>query len=1297
MRTLKLVFAGWLAIAASLQLSAKTFIANDLASWKAAITSISTFGGDTIKIAGDIIYNYGEGSNNISCDVTIMGETSAWGEPKYGIYGMYYGAGGFAGSLSISPENYCTIENIIVQETSGIAVTTQGLQTCVVKINNCISRRNSTGITVGGTNGNFVKLTISNCMVSDNMYSGIYIYGGIGSSINSHDITVHHCVMNRNRQDGIYVRYTDNVHIYDCTADNNGYSNADNYWGYGFSFGDDRNVTVDNCTATNNGLNGFSFYSTTKRNKISNSIASGNRLNGFYDLSDSHFTNCSAVKNGLCGFCLGAANDGSIINNCSATGNGWYSPEKWGEDGYYGQYGSNYGYGFSFYGSGLISNSTASGNRVGYYNDFYKKNTILNCTFSQNETGITGGNLNVYNSISYNNDECDLIFFNAYNSSVYNTVYGTDSLINYYGYGDISYTGCLTADPCLQGRTAAGGYTNNREKTAYYSLGETSSAKNWGDKTKVNLDDYLNSTSDWYQSIFTEDYVNRMTNRDQLDNERTFNGNRYDAGAVSGEGNVKIKKSVLSYSPKRAANYGKASILFYGNGFDEDTKITLKKQGESDIVQDTIIIGDIGVNKCTAVFNFHNKTSGKWDIAVNLGDTIIMLKEGFEIEPYTTTPNIEIELLGAAAPNVGNMVWTYYTVKYTNRGNMAVYNVPIIIEIETPPEAKVGIEEQWEYIVPEGLDLDSISRIDTLIHPFTGRLHTYIAPVVPRIEAYSAGYLVFRIIVQGPVVGQKVSISAAVFEPMLEFNPEAFEELSSSGGMLRAGGPCGLAASNKFSGCVQSAVDIGVAVGLDIANAIVPGVSCFTSAAEAGCNAGFDYYNPNISTGRYAANLAWDITTTALDCATDFFPPAKVAKWIWRTVKVMKTASDLVKYTNLAVDAYDNCKDKKKERRMEGDILVSVDPNDKTGPVSASGSKYLSKMDEFTYIINFENDPEKANSPAQEVWVTDTLDLNVFEINSFEAGFLMIGGRLIETPFEQQNYEWSVDMRPEMDLITEVSLKLDKEQGIAQWHFKSIDPATGELPENLLSGFLPPDDENGAGQGSVMFTIQAKEGLADDATVANKASIVFDGNEAIITNEWVNKKDIVAPVSTMLTPVNTEDGLVELRWEGEDNPDGSGIYHYDVYRKREGDDHYSLIFSEMSETSAKLELEKYVNYSFYTLATDSAGNRETKVNVPDISWTNVGIQEISVVQNVSLIPNPAKTECTVVFDVETPGKMNITLLNMSGANVMKIYDGPVGNSRFSHTFDTHSLPAGVYTVVVNTDGKVVAEKLLVIR
>jgi hypothetical protein len=90
--------------------------------------------------------------------------------------------------------------------------------------------------------------------------------------------------------------------------------------------------------------------------------------------------------------------------------------------------------------------------------------------------------------------------------------------------------------------------------------------------------------------------------------------------------------------------------------------------------------------------------------------------------------------------------------------------------------------------------------------------------------------------------------------------------------------------------------------------------------------------------------------------------------------------------------------------------------------------------------------------------------------------------------------EWWVDIEVELSPAT----------GKAEWTFWTLDPETGDLPEDVFAGFLPPNDETGRGEGHVAFAIQPREDAPHGTIVSNQASIVFDTNEPIATNAVTN-------------------------------------------------------------------------------------------------------------------------------------------------------------------------------------------------
>jgi hypothetical protein len=181
-------------------------------------------------------------------------------------------------------------------------------------------------------------------------------------------------------------------------------------------------------------------------------------------------------------------------------------------------------------------------------------------------------------------------------------------------------------------------------------------------------------------------------------------------------------------------------------------------------------------------------------------------------------------------------------------------------------------------------------------------------------------------------------------------------------------------------------------------------------------------------------------------------------------------------------------------------------------------------------VTYFEN-LETATAPAQEVVITDQLDGAKMDFDTFSLGPISFGNTNLEPLPGLAEYATTLDLRPEKELLLKIEARLDKATGIVTWRFTSLDPATGQLPDDPFVGFLPPSVNPPEGEGSVMFTVMPKAGLAIGTVIKNKASIVFDVNAPVETNEWINTVGDVAPAApTMFKAVSVSANKVNLLW-----------------------------------------------------------------------------------------------------------------------------------------------------------------------
>jgi len=145
-------------------------------------------------------------------------------------------------------------------------------------------------------------------------------------------------------------------------------------------------------------------------------------------------------------------------------------------------------------------------------------------------------------------------------------------------------------------------------------------------------------------------------------------------------------------------------------------------------------------------------------------------------------------------------------------------------------------------------------------------------------------------------------------------------------------------------------------------------------------------------------------------------------------------------------------------------VQTSVSPEDKWGPAGTdlpgtapdSLKRYIQPGQMMNYRIEIWNKPD-APVPTQDATIDDLLNTNLFDLSTFEftrVGFLKWDRWLSNGP------AWSmqsrIDTRPDMTIAVDVTGTLDPQTGQIHWWFHTIDPMTGDYPEDPTAGFLPP-------------------------------------------------------------------------------------------------------------------------------------------------------------------------------------------------------------------------------------------------
>jgi Right handed beta helix region len=378
--------------------------------------------------------------------------------------------------------------------------------------------------------------------------------------------------------------------------------------------------------------------------------------------------------------------------------------------------------------------------------------------------------------------------------------------------------------------------------------------------------------------------------------------------------------------------------------------------------------------------------------------------------------------------------------------------------------------------------------------------------------------------------------------------------------------------------CLRSKGILGTAEADYLQNQVL-GASTYSNAAEVAGEA------PGLYGGLAGA-------TAAVSAATEGWFTHQLLTYAWEGKLqglgfqgdgIVPTEEEL--YTAIAT----KCGGNQSQKMLRILTVTAHDPNEKDGPIGAGVPRYLTGNQPLRYVIGFEN-VFTATAPAQEVVVTDTLDANNLDLSTLQLTRMSFSNTVVTIPFAQIPYAGTIDLRPSQNLLVRLSASLDPLTHVLTWRFTSVDPATGRIPDDPLVGLLPPDTDGG-GVGSVSFTVTPKAGLATGTAITNQASVVFDTNDPMQTNTWLNTIDNDPPQSHVTAlPATQLSPSFGVSWSGTDT--GAGIQDYTVYVSKDGGP-YTPWLTDTTATSATYTAPSTGTYAFFSAARDGAGNNET--------------------------------------------------------------------------------------------------------
>ncbi|NQU85813.1 MAG: PKD domain-containing protein, partial [Mariniphaga sp.] len=716
-------------------------------------------------------------------------------------------------------------------------------------------------------------------------------------------------------------------------------------------------------------------------------------------------------------------------------------------------------------------------------------------------------------------------------------------------------------------------------------------------------------------------------------------------------------RGIQKVDGKHGGNTGNSTITIYAGGLLTGS-IPILRKGGVDIEGTNMVFLNTG--QIQAVFDLRDAELGVYDVVVkNPGEPEMVLPNAYTVE-VGTDPKMYVELIGRNRALLNR--WSTYTAEFGNKGNTDAYyqilwlavpdsiefqNLEFDLSLYNDPEVESYLAE-----CPPYWELDTLDNA-----PFNGRLYGIPFYKVPADSKYSIEFKIKAV--------ENFQISVFTTDPWFEVDAVGGTKSSNESEYI---------ATMSYNECLAwvLATLIRDKVIGEVAGQI-PGLDCFYSSVKTLSEMAVSYNEGKLT----KISFVWNLGGVVWACAKD---AGRNMPWFkaWDIAWAMVDATIDIKNTYSANQECDEYK-KKDSKDKNVDAVTSLDPNEIVGPAGFGDANYISSA-ETSYKIYFEN-KNTATANAIEVSILDTIDIEKFDISTFKFDNIWIAGNYYEVFEDSASFGLDVDLRPQINTMVRVNGTVDRETGIARWHFLSLDPATMDITEDPDAGFLPPNNTSPEGEGYVGYSLSLKETVVHNNTVSAQAKIIFDFNEPIYTNVYSNTIDREPPVSNVYEiKATANENVYEIFWQGDD--DKSGIDYYNIYMSK-GEEDYKLWNSANENLSDTLRMDQNKTYMFFSQAVDKLGNVEP---YKGYSEQTVGINDIKRnIYALSIYPNPLGDESVLKYSIRNSGNVSVSINNMSGQllktipakyHTSGIYEIPLFSSEFVE---------GIYLISVTGD------------
>ncbi|MDD6123573.1 MAG: dockerin type I repeat-containing protein [Bacteroidales bacterium] len=652
------------------------------------------------------------------------------------------------------------------------------------------------------------------------------------------------------------------------------------------------------------------------------------------------------------------------------------------------------------------------------------------------------------------------------------------------------------------------------------------------------------------------------------------------------------KFAVFDFTPNKLASAGYTLMYFDGNGMDFVKKVELTN-GDITLEADTLLAS---TQNLLARFhlqeNYDNSKLFTLKVFFDKEDTgeqkTLTFDNAVVLEAVDNKPQMTVEITSE------RRVADPYPIKVVvkNEGNMPQYGIPLNVAFDNVEKFDDLAFVDFDLILSDELyeSRDFFTYTDNLVG--TGKKGYYMPLLIPYIGPYEERTFTF---------GVRTRISHARFNFYAWTGDPWYDATMDIGVVSQA------VARAPQARCEQSNIhrvydlfglidNVASFLNLSLSPATPVRMAVGTGEAIAGVQQGlsrtvedatFDAYGIDPSERdqyrfqyRYCVRCPRDIW----EDASPLQAPARVAS---ATINSTTGSSSWE-----PIDDYASSDCPKPDPHLV-DVYIPGDPNEMTGYSAPSGSRHMSdEVKTIGYDIEFENDPEIANSAAHCIVIENQLDPTKFDLKTFTPKDITLSGKKVELN-GSKSFVQTLDLRPEIDAIAELQCAYNVQTGLIRWTFTSLDPMSMEPTDDIMQGVLPVNYDGTSGIGNVTYTVDLLKTFPDGTEISNKASIIFDNNDAIEPPVWTNTIDAVCPEGRVTGAVLTNDSTATIRCEGSD--ERSGVWKYEVYVQYGSGELWEKV-GECPADSAEVSFRVYdgMDYGFCALAVDSAGNVEVK-------------------------------------------------------------------------------------------------------